>query len=58
LTVFAMLLVFQLSEAAAGSDAATAGGLAEGPATRFGVLTVLVVTLGVAAWRLRRRPGR
>jgi hypothetical protein len=51
-TVFAMLLLYQLSEVIA-DNAASATGVAQ-PLTRFGVLAVLVITLGIAAWRSRR----
>lgn len=54
LTVFAMLLVFQLSELMAEAGD-TADGLAGEHLTRFGVLGVVVAALAVAAWRRRKR---
>ncbi|MEX0835549.1 MAG: hypothetical protein WD010_05630 [Nitriliruptor sp.] len=52
LTVFTMLLVYQLSEVAAGGGD-TAGALASQPTARLAVLAVLVLVLSVAAWRQR-----
>lgn len=56
LIVFMMLLIFQVSEVAAGSGN-DAGGVADEPAARFAVLGLLVLSLAVASLR-GRRPRR
>jgi hypothetical protein len=58
LVVFVMLLLFQLSEVAADTGSDT-GGVADEPAARFAVLGLVVLSLAVATFRLRRprRPG-
>jgi hypothetical protein len=55
-TVFAMLLVFQVSESLVSDDTAAAGAVVDDPTPRLIILGVLVVACGVAAWRLSRRP--
>ncbi|WP_157041827.1 hypothetical protein [Nitriliruptor alkaliphilus] len=54
LVVFVMLLIFQLSEVAAGSGG-DPGGVADEPTARFVVLGLLVVSLAVASLRGRHR---
>ncbi|MFA9431981.1 hypothetical protein [Egicoccus sp. AB-alg2] len=51
-TIFTMLLLFQVSDAFANREPGQA--VATDALARFGVLAVLVGTLGVAAWRIRR----
>jgi hypothetical protein len=55
-TVFGMLLVFQVTESIASGGADPATAVVDDPAPRLVVLGVLVVSCGVAAWRLSRRP--
>lgn len=58
LTIFGLLLFVQLGDFIQ-EGGGTGDGLAQHPATRFGVLTLLVITLALAAWQLRRRtPAR
>jgi hypothetical protein len=55
-TIFAMLLVFQLSESMTSDGATASSAIVDDPAPRLIILGVLVVACGVAAWRLSRRP--
>jgi hypothetical protein len=59
LTIFAMLLVFQLTELLAeAGEGAPAQSVAQDPRPRLVVLGLLVAALAVATWRLRRTRTR